>query len=183
MKTSIISTGLVSALFLGLSACGGGGNDSPLVVTKFDGTWQGDCEVLPNSRSFKQKWKIDGTNLGNDISAWLTSASCQGAPTLANGIAKVEYQNEVNVANTCVGGKAQEVELTYISLKIGGATIPGESRIKSALAPFGVSLPKYNIICLDDNGKLHGGKITSDKDGSTPAKRPTEIDPVKSFTP
>jgi hypothetical protein len=187
MKNTIVYTSLISALVLGLSACGGGGSGNGEgggnTVSKFNGTWNGGCEAAANSRSFKQKWKINGTSLDNDISVWL-SPNCQpGSGVVANGKASVEYQQEVTVANTCVDGKAQEVKVEYKTLKVAGRTYNGEQAIEGVLNPQGVKLPKYNLICIDANGKLHSGLLTTTNDGSTPAKRPTEVDPVKSFSP
>ncbi len=184
MKKSMISMGLASALVLGLSACGGGGGGTP-TVTKFNGTWKGDCEASTNSRSFKQVWKINSESLDNDISVWRTPNCQPGDPVVVNAKATVEYQNEINVANTCAGGKAQEVKVDFVSIKVGATTITGEQNIRNALIGqnIGSVLPKYNLVCLDANGKLRQGLLTADKDGSTPAKRPTEMDPVKSFAP
>jgi len=183
MKNTIVYSSLVSVLVLGLSACGGGGGDDAVIVHKFDGEWNGGCEAAANARSFKQKWKINGASLDNDISVWLTPNCQPGNGIAANGKASVEYQQEVTVANTCVDGKAQEVKVEYKTLKVAGRTYDGEQAIEGVLKPQGVKLPKYNLICIDANGKLHSGLLTATNDGSTPAKRPTEVDPVKSFSP
>ena len=186
MKYSITQISLLVAFATGLTACGGGsGGGDGDTVSKYNGTWNGACETS-GARSFKQKWELNGTSLKNDVQVWRTNASCQsGTVTPVVVQAGIEYKDEVSVANTCSGGKAQQVDVTYKSLKANGVTITGEQNIQNILTSQGISdaLPKYGLICKGDDGKLYRGLITADKDASTAAKRPTEMDTTNPLVP
>ncbi len=184
MKHSIIRYTLVSAFAIGLTACGGGGSGGGgSTVTKFDGNWKGPCETV-GSRSYKQTWDINGDKLDNNLQVWSTN-NCAGTATPVKVKAALDYKNEISVANTCAGGKAQEVDITYQSVTARGITITGEDNIKGILASKGISnaLPKYGLICKGNDGKLYRGLVTTDKDASTPAKRPDEMDTAHPLVP
>lgn len=187
MKQSKLRISLLTAFVASLTACGGGGGSGggDDTVKKFNGDWKGGCETS-GTRSFKQTWKLNGESLENNIDVWRTSTSCQsGTVTPVKVTADIAYKDEVSVANTCEGGKAQEVDVTYKSLKAGSINITGEGNIKSVLASQGVSnaLPKFGLICKGSDGKLYRGLTTTDKDASTAAKRPTEMDTTNSLAP
>ena len=191
MKYSITQISLLVAFATGLTACGGGNDDGGGsgggggAVSTYNGTWKGACETV-GTRSFKQTWELNGTSLKNDVKVWRTNASCQsGTVTPVVVKADIEYKDEVSVANTCSGGKAQQVDVTYKSLKANGVTITGEQNIQNILTSQGISnaLPKYGLICKGDDGKLYRGLITADKDASTAAKRPTEMDTTNPLVP
>ncbi len=187
MKQSIKQISLLIALTAGLTACGGGGSSSGGggTVSKYNGTWKGGCETI-GTNSFKQTWTLNGTSLKNDVQLWRTNASCQsGTVTPVVVKADIDYKDEVSVANTCAGGKAQQVDVSYTSVKAGGITISGEQKIQNLLTSQGISnaLPKYGLICKGDDGKLYRGLITADKDASTAAKRPTEMDTTNPLVP
>jgi len=177
---------LATALTIGLAACGGGGSDNSggsggggnNNITKYNGTWKSEpCETI-GSRSYKQTWTINGTNLNNDLEVW-SNNGCSGAPKNANIKATLEYKNEIDVANFCSSGKAQEVDVTYTSLKIGNIpAITGEQKIQNLLATLNIdkALPKYGLICIGNDGNLYHGLITDAKDASSEEKRPDEID-------
>ena len=189
MKNILLPT-LITGAVLALSACGssGGGGTPAVVVSKFNGTWNGGCQTLPNNRSMKQQWKInaDGT-LDNNISAWV-GGDCPGSRLgVVKAKAEITYEDEVEVSHTCKAGeKAQGVILKYVSLDAGPlGTHLGENDINTYLNTQGIKLPKYNLVCIGENNKLYTGLITPATDGSTKAKRPTEMDqrPENSFTP
>lgn len=185
MKQTILLSTLITGAVLGLSACGGGGSNTPTTgFTEFNGTWTGTCEELTaRQRSYKQEWDISGASLDNDISVWIVPNCAGGSFITAQGKANVEYQGEEAVANTCATGKAQKVKVTYTSLIVGNQTFSNEQDINGFLNPQGITLPKYNLICKDGDGKLRSGLFTATNDGSTELKRPTEMDTVKSFSP
>ncbi|HIP93712.1 MAG TPA: hypothetical protein EYH20_00060, partial [Leucothrix sp.] len=161
MKYSITQISLLVAFSTGLTACGGGNDGGGSgggggAVSTYNGTWKGACETV-GTRSFKQTWELNGTSLKNDVKVWRTNASCQsGTVTPVVVKAGIEYKDEVSVANTCSGGKAQPVDVTYKSLKANGVTITGEQNIQNILTSQGISdaLPKYGLICKGDDGKL-----------------------------
>ena len=177
MKHSIIKYTLATTLTIGLTACGGGGGGSSSSVKKYDGTWKSACKTR-SSHSYKQTWKIEGTKLNNDLEVW-SNNGCSGAPKNANIKATLEYKNEIDVANTCSTGKAQEVDVTYTYLKYDTLpAITNEQDIKNALKLRGVekALPKYGLICIGNDGNLYHGRITDAKDASSEEKRPDEVD-------
>jgi len=190
MKYSISRTSLLIAFAFGLTACGGGGGGSSSegggsTFKKFDGTWNAACETA-GTRSYTQKWVINGESLNSDVNAWLTSNNCSsGSPKLVKVKATIDYKDEVTVANTCEGGKAQQVDVIYNSLSYNGTNITGEQNIQGILTSQGIStaLPKYGLLCKGTDGKLYPGLLTTDKDASTAAKRPTEMDTTKPLTP
>jgi len=191
MKHSMIKCTLATALTIGLAACGGGGSGGNNSgggsgnVKKFDGNWKSSsCETI-GTRSYKQAWNINGNNLNNDIKVWLTSNNCSGTPKDVNVTATLEYKNEIDDTGTCSAGKAQEVDVTYTSIKYGSTTITGEQNIENILASQNIdkALPKYGLLCKGDDGKLYRGLITDDKDASTATKRPTEVDVTNPLIP
>ncbi len=192
MKNSIKYASLVSAMVLGLSACGGGGGSDTGATSStsgesFVGTWKGGCEASGN-KSAKQTWelKADGS-LTNTIPVWDQANDCTGrkrGPAVVT--AKLEYKNEVDVGNTCKGGKARQVNIELLKLDTRSLGIhEGDSTIRALLASSvggGITFPKYDIICIGDDGKLHTGNVDGANDGSTEEKRPTEVNPTKAFS-
>jgi len=186
MKHSIIKYTLATALTIGLTACGGGGSGGGSgSVTKYNGIWKSESCEMVNSNSDKQTWNINGNNLDNDIQVWLASTNCTGTAKNVKIKATLNYKDEITVANTCAAGKAQQVDVTYTSIKYGNYTLTGEQNIQNALTSQGISnaLPKYGLLCKGDDGKLYRGLITDDKDASTAAKRPTEVDVTNPLIP
>ena len=192
MKYSIVHASLVSALVLGLSACGGGGGGDPVIVHKFDGKWAGKCEDITTSRgarSFKQSWDVDGNKLINTIKAWgVGSSGCPADVTPDNAIAEatiVYDSEEIGVSGgICESGKAQGVEIVLTKVSGNNQLVTGnDSDIRAILKSKGVELPKHNIVCKGADKNLYAGLITADKDGSTKTKRPVAIDPQPSFFP
>jgi len=187
MKHSMIKYTLATALTIGLAACGGGGSSSgggSGSVTKFNGLWKSSaCETI-GTRSYTQAWTIDGTNLNNDIKVWLASNNCTGTAKDVNVKAKLDYKDETTVANTCAS-KAQQVDVTYTSIKYGNYILTGEQNIQNVLTSQGINnaLPKYGLICKGNDGKLYRGLLTTIKDASTAAKRPDEMDTTNPLIP
>ncbi len=190
MKNSIKYASLVSAMVLGLSACGGGGGNggesssSGSNIQSFQGTWKGGCEAAGNS-SYKQTWELKaGGVLKNTIPVFDQANDCSGrkrGPAIAD--ATLSYKGEVVVSNTCKDGKAQKVDLTFKKVDAGSFGVhSGDATIRRILQAQGLSFPKYDIMCIGDDGKLHTGNIDGNNDGSTEAKRPTEVNPTKAFS-
>jgi hypothetical protein len=95
---------------------------------------------------------------------------------------KIDYKGEQVVANTCVGGKAQKVDVEFKKVDVGSlGTHEGDEVIRNLLKAQGLNFPKYDIMCLDASGNLHTGDTSGANDGSTVAKRPTEINPNATF--
>ena len=186
MKYSISRMSLLIAVATALTACGGGGGSSSggSSFKKFDGTWNAACEAK-GSKSFTQKWIINGESLDNDVEVWVSSNNCSsGIHATVKVKAELDYKNEVTVANTCAG-KAQEVDITYTSLKIGSTTYTSEQEIQNLLTSHSINnaLPKYGLLCKGTDGKLYRGMLTADKDASSAAKRPTEMEPAHPLVP
>jgi len=187
MKNILLPT-LITGAVLALSACGGGGGKGGETVSpekKYAGIWKGKCE-FSGTRSYKQTWAIkeDGT-LINTIPIWDTNTTCAGTPRgPAVATSTVTYKNEVDVPNTCAGGKAQEVDITFTHLDLRSlGQHHGDTDIRAILSTYGISFPKHDIICInkDNSNDLHTGD-TELNDGSTPLKRPKEVNPNKSFS-
>ena len=187
MKYSISRMSLLIAVATALTACGGGGGSSSGGSTfkKFDGTWNAACEAK-GSKSFTQKWIINGESLDNDIKVWLTSNTCPSGvtPKSVKVKATLDYKDEVTVTHSCENGKAQQVDVTYTSLTYGATTITGEQNIQNILTSQGISnaLPKYGLLCKGTDGKLYRGDLATG-DASTEAKRPTEMEPAHPLVP
>jgi len=63
--------------------------------------------------------------------------------------------------------------------------MPLQQNIQNLLTSQGISnaLPKYDLICKGNDGKLYRGLITNVKDASTAAKRPDEMDTANPLVP
>ncbi len=162
---------------------------SNTALTKYNGIWKSGCKISSTrpSRSFKQTWTLNGRSLTNNVLLWHSNTLCQSDEKQTVEIkANIEYKDKVSVATTCAGEKAQQVNISYLSLKTDDGTISEEEQnIRGLLGPLGISisLPKYGLICIGNDGKLYRGLITADKDASTAAKRPTEMDTTNPLAP
>lgn len=173
MKNTILLTTLISGAVLGLSACGGGGSSTPAFTT-FDGKWQADCVEIGTTRSFQQVLTIAGTQATSDIQSFAQSA-CAGTAQTVQAKTTFAYKGEAFVsAILCT---AEKVNANITSISSGGTTFTTSTQIDGIINLLGVNVvPEFNLLCLDANGNLRTGDVSSANDGSTEAKRPTEMD-------
>lgn len=176
MKNTILVTTLISGAVLGLSACGGGGGGTPAFNT-FDGKWDAPCIDISSARSFDQILNISGASAFSDVAAYTGTGCTASSPTELRVNITFSYEGETDVSAICATGKAEKVNATIDSVVIGGGTITDPAIIQTAIAGLGVNaVPAFNLLCLDGSGNLRTGDVSGALDGSTDAKRPTEMD-------
>ena len=175
-----------------LSACN---TDTKIFSNEFVGEWKSTaCEEGIDGHSFKQNWTIFDKEVGslkNVINVW-KQPNCPA--TVAPKTIKVKStliipkDSLVEVSATCKDGKASPSRLRFVSytdetLTIVANTSTKQDAIRDTLSSqnIGNVLPEYNLFCLDNTGRLHTGDLTTGN-GLTIESRPTEVDPVKSFS-
>ena len=178
-----------SLLFLWLlllTACGSSDFTLESLPSELQGKWKGTC-VNSNSSSYAETWNIKNGVLKNTILVW-NQVAC---PTnVASEKIKLEAtiyttsSKRKDVSTVCKNGKAviTETILTKLTFNNGGQIINGDKNIRNTLASKKLTniLPAYDLTCLDVVQKLHTGDLRTG-DGSTEAKRPTEMNSERLF--
>jgi len=179
-----------SLLFLWLlllTACGSSDFTLESLPSELQGKWKGTCVVNSNSGSYAETWNIKNGVLKNTILVW-SQVAC---PTnVASEKIKLEAtiyttsSKRKDVSTVCKNGKAviTETILTKLTFNNGGQIINGDKNIRNTLASKKLTniLPAYDLACLDVVQKLHTGDLRTG-DGSTEAKRPTEMNSERLF--
>ena len=165
---------------------------------EFFGKWEsGVCQEGDNSRSFIQSWKESEQFNERDIKVW-NQPNCPVNITPAlYEITSItlypQYNATLKVSTTCNNGKAIKRDLTVVTLIKDGKRMVKLNEFSEIKDPelrtskrsqkmnklirdnIGNVLPKYDLICLDDAGRLRIGNLSAKKDGLTEAKRPVEM--------
>ncbi len=160
---------------------------------EFYGEWKSTVCENNNSSSFVRSFKEYKHVSSRIIDVWNQSNCPAGITPVTYVIVThffYQYRSSINVSAICKNGKATKRKVSSIYLAIDGKFVlknklenilEDEKKIrKIILSDIGNIVPKYDLICLDDTGKLRIGDISTG-DGSTEKKYPKEINPVISF--
>jgi len=187
---------IIYSLFLsvftiaGLNAC----NDKTSVEQpkEFYGKWNGVCESGSNSYSFTQEWVIGSTNRDIKIKLW-KQPNCPSNVASSTVVLKSVFfssNRHTLTSNLCKKGFAIKTDTKLGSFNDGNQIISintdgknTDKKIRDKLVSLNISniLPRYDLICLDTQGRLRIGNLETGN-GSTEEKRPKEIDSVKSYS-
>ena len=185
---------LLSLVFLSFTSCDSSVNHHK----EFYGEWKSEaCQEGSNSKSFLQYWNESKRSSWRKIRVW-NQPNCPAniAPKTFKILSYVSYQQHnvmLNVSSFCANGKAikRKVSISMLlkndkdMVKLDEfseikdpelrASKQSQKMNKLILDNIGNVLPKYDLICLDDAGRLRIGNLSVKKDGSTESKRPVEM--------
>ena len=151
-----------------LSACGGGGSSSNNISHKLDGVWDDGCNSSGNGDYIV--FTIKGDLIEIDAKGHNFS-DCSGAltdRTIIKGF--IDYKGNF-ATSSCM---AEKINITYDEITYNGVKLTTE-QVEKGLKALGTPVPLYQIACKTE-GFVYFGLITKEKDGSSNAKRPIEMD-------
>ncbi len=204
MKKILIYALPVILLSSTLSSCGDSDTNISSYNPDFGGKWQStSCEEGSNSYSYIQKWNIvsvegvgtdrAGAKFEDTIQVWSQPncpSSVDSELLTVKGFLLTYDPNRV-FDSICKEGKAYKTSLTLSYFKseakqIGGnneeVTLEMGEEIRDILMSKSLNnlLPYLGLMCVDTTGKLYTGD-TETGDGSTPSKRPTQMNLTNSL--
>lgn len=159
---------------------------------KFRGKWKGVCETGSHSYSFMQEWVVGSTSRDIRIKLW-KQPNCPSNLAFSTVVLKTTFfssYKHTRVSNICEKGFATKTDTKFGFFSDGHQSITintegnnTDKKIRNKLASLNISntLPQYDLICLDTQGRLRIGNLRSG-DGITEATRPNEMDSIKSYT-
>ncbi len=158
---------------------------------EFYGEWKGACEAGSNSHSFTQKWIIGSTNRDVKIKLW-KQPNCPSNVVSSTVVLKSIFfssNRHTLASNLCKKGFAIKTDTKFGSFNDENQIITintdgnnTDKKIRDKLVSLNISntLPRYDLICLDNQGRLRIGDLQTG-DGVTDVKRPKEMDSVKLY--
>ncbi len=168
----------ITAISLGLAACGGGGGDngfSPSVRNQIQGDWRTGCNSFTNGTSTILTQTFSKERDGSDsfyvgIKFFSTADNCTGAADVTVLGGPVSYKGSYTTS-TCT---AEKIDETITAIVDNGSPLTG-SDAQQFLIQNGIPQKTYDLACKRGNQLLLGDDSGSN-DGSTPGTRPTTMD-------
>ena len=187
MKKTIQNLSLLSLIPI-LTACGGGGSDSDVVTSAFEGTWSNEtgCEVDSVTfdgvttiyGSYKDILTITGDSAVFDFYEYETN-NCSGESVNGKGTMNLTFGDTVDDASS-ICSNAQEVNAELVSIELEGTVYSGELLESFIEENDGdtPSLASFGLLCTSDDGKrIYAGDTDDESNsGQTEETRPTTID-------
>lgn len=182
-------TTLLISLSIALTACN---TDVTLetLSSEFQGKWKETGCSTKESGSYVENWELKKNVLIDTINIW-DQTGCPKDIASEKLIIKAyiyaydfSKTGEVDVSAICSKGKAigTMTTLSAINRKKNNKTITKHQEIKDILISNKLNrvLPLYDLICLDNEGYLHTGDLSTGN-GTESNKRPKEMNPQKKF--
>lgn len=154
-------------------------DNAPLILTDFDGTWVGTCDLIDpaDDSSLSEILTISiAGDVANSTQQYFTDSTCETAndnPQTREVSWSITYPGATTV--TALG------EATQLNRTIEGLTFDNEALTPEELAEAPLGVVVYDIALLIDD-TLYIGDRDGELDGSTAGLRPTILDEVIVFT-
>jgi len=148
-------------------------NNGGQVSSALDGTWRFDCQADGDDEFEKGTMTIAGGTATSVVSIY-TDSDCSVPAEFANGRAVQSLEFPGGSVQTSLG-TATFVNVTLESTEVNGAPLTAEEI--AVLQELGVYDTEYDLFLITAEGRLYFGDFIGDLDGTTPARRPTDVDP------
>ena len=151
----------------------------------YDGNWEIACNTVDESSvklralgitNLRQVIKINERNIKLQVQGF-DNPSCAGTPTYKGTLkGRIVYTGS-DIYNGSFPGEKVDLEViqAHYSRADNNIIKVDQENLKAYAEEMG--LPKYDVFAMVDtnNNAMHTGNITADKDGSSNAKRPVEV--------